>query len=177
MERDFGIGKFTWTHGAALAALLSVGAAFAMPWPTTEGASPNEVDVFDYAMEKPRWVESSEEVVLSDLAARIDGVATVDSTGYARGRFLVDADDATGKLRIVVAVSGMSGAVLHTTVKIRGQERKASVVLAKKIGCTEGTCPAAARVSIADGFGANVDIYIPAADLAPGKADMAYGPE
>ena len=178
MEITYGVKNANWLHGAALAGLLSVGAAFAMPWPSTESASLTEVDVFGYVIEKPRWVESSGESVLSDSTARIDGVATVDSTGFSRGRFLVDADDGTGKLRIGVAVSGMTGAALPITVKIKGQERRANVVLAKKLGCAEATCPASARVTIVDNMGLNVDIYIPASALAPtGKADVAYGPD
>lgn len=177
MKITRGIKNANWLHGAALVGLLSAGAAFALPWPATESAL-NEVDVFGYAIEKPRWVESSGESVLSDLKAVVDGVATVDSIGFSRGRFLVDADDGTGKLRIAVAVSGASGAALPITVKIKGQERRANVVLAKKIGCDKTICPAAARVTIVDNKGPNVDIYIPASDLAPtGGADVAFGPE
>lgn len=179
MDINRDIMKRTWRSGAALAG-LAVAASLSLTWAAPEHRAPDEVEAFGYAVGQARWIESSGASVRVDVSARVDGVATVDSAGFARARFVLEAGTGTDKRHMTIAISGRGGEPLATMVKVNGQERKASVVLARERGCVNGTCSAAARVRLSDGRGADIDIYIPSADLAPTHAvdlDVNYRPE
>lgn len=125
-------------------------------------AAIGETAVLGYPIAQNTIVLSSGESILGMSSVQLEGFSTV-SGGQASVLLQVYASTPMGALDLQVTANGQEGAQLPAKVTVNGSKFEGMIRVARVDGCQELTCPASARLTVVDGDGMALDLYVAAA--------------